>query len=153
MIDSKKTYANFLKKRNELKTVNTLQENIQKQKGIHIGTDIGAILGSEFAVVEQSNQAELLFIRLKDKSTITSRLARLASAVTDSIQRFDQSNILYSLLGDPAKAFPRPYFTQIGDVLVLANSLQTLQEYQKDWRRANLLVGTLGFKNFEKNTR
>ncbi|WP_085472215.1 PQQ-binding-like beta-propeller repeat protein [Sphingobacterium psychroaquaticum] len=146
----KEDLRQLFEKRNELKTVNTLQENIQKQKGIHIGTDIGAILGSEFAVVEQSNQAELLFIRLKNKSTITSRLARLASAVTDSIQRFDQSNILYSLLGDPAKAFPRPYFTQIGDVLVLANSLQTLQEYQKDWRRANLLVGTLGFKNFEK---
>lgn len=140
----------LFRRRKEWEKIQNLQQSLKQEKSLDVAKEMTAFFANEFAVVEQSNQAELLFLKVTDTNLAKRSLAKIASNSTDSIMRFDQSNILYSWLGDPLKSFPRPYFTQIENTLVMANSLQVLQEYLNNWRRRNLLVGTLGFKNFEK---
>lgn len=140
----------LFKKRKEWEKVNNMHLSVKKEKNLEIPQELTAFFANEFAVVEQSNQTELLFLKVTDANLAKRSLAKLSSNAADSIMRFDQSNILYTWLGDPLKSFPRPYFTQVENVVIMANSQHVLQEYLRDWRRNNLLVGTLGFKNFEK---
>lgn len=107
-------------------------------------------LGLEFALIEQSNQTHMGYISLADTNSWNRLKHELFEVSGDSIYRFKNSNLLYAFYGDAFKVFPRPYVTQVGHVLVIANSSNTLREYQKDWKNRNLLTGTLGFKNFEK---
>ncbi|WP_140937561.1 PQQ-binding-like beta-propeller repeat protein [Sphingobacterium lumbrici] len=108
-------------------------------------------LGLEFALIEQSNQTYMGYISLADTNS-WNRLKKLElfEDAGDSIYRFKNSNLLYAFYGDAFKVFPRPYVMQISNILVVANSSNTLREYQKDWKNRNLLTGNLGFKNFEK---
>jgi len=154
-LSSKERFQEDLKqlfrKRKEREKLQTLKESILKEKGVDIEKDLPRLLGNEFALVEQSNQTELLFVKVAHADSARQILSKLSTTATDSIQRFDTtSQLVYGWLGDPVKSFTRPYFIQMGDILVMANSLQVIQEYTRDWQRKDLLIGTLGFKNFEK---
>src|SRR5690606_14218420 len=108
------------------------------------------VFGGEFAVVEQSNQTQLGFISIADSEKLERLLSALATMVSDSIYRFDHSNIPFALYGDPLKPFQRPYFFRVENTLVLANSQSLLSEYRRDLRRVHVLTNTLGFKNSER---
>lgn len=106
--------------------------------------------GDEFAFVETANQNYIGFIHRKDSLAWNALREGFLETVNDSIARFKTSNVLYNHLGDAFKEFARPYLTVVDSVIVVANSSQTLRTYRHDWSRRNLLIGTLGFKNFEK---
>ena len=146
----KEDLKQLFRKRKEREQLQTLKEQILKEKAVDIEKDLPTLLTKEFAIVEQSNQTELLFVKATHADSTHQILAKLASTASDSILRFDNSQVLYSLLGDPVKSFTRPYFVQMGDIFVFANSLQVIQEYTKSWQNKDLLIGTLGFKNFER---
>ncbi len=123
---------------------------ISKSKNIDWEKDIRTLFSNEFAVVEQSNRTTLAFIALQDTIKGNFLKEKLSTLVSDSIYRFDNSNIPYMVFGDPLKAFSRPYFMCIDNVLVLSNHLSLLRTYQKDIKEDNRLINTLGYKNFEK---
>ncbi|MVZ64076.1 PQQ-like beta-propeller repeat protein [Sphingobacterium humi] len=112
--------------------------------------DMQTALGGDFAIVEQNNNDYLGFISIQDSSTFKSILSDMAESVGDSSYRFRYAQLPYRFYGEGLKAFSRPYFIIVDDLLVMANQLSTLQEYQRKWRRKDLLIGTLGFKNYEK---
>ncbi len=140
----------LLKQRGELSQLQAQFAEIKKTKDVSFEEDIPPIFGHEFALVEQSNQTELAFISVADSTKLDAFISSIATRVSDSLYRFDHSNILYALYGDPLKSFTRPYFLRVGNILVLANYQSLLTEYQRDWRRVNLLTNTLGFKNSER---
>jgi hypothetical protein len=106
--------------------------------------------GNEFAFVETANRNYIGFVKLQDSIAWSDLRDGFLENTSDSIVRFKTSNVLYTHLGDAFKEFTRPYLTVVDSVVVVANSSQTLRAYRDDWNRRNLLVGTLGFKNFEK---
>ncbi|GHE23524.1 PQQ-like beta-propeller repeat protein [Sphingobacterium griseoflavum] len=112
--------------------------------------DTRQIFGNEFAIVEQSNQTILGFIKLNNSTEFSRQIDLISTQTGDSLFRFDHANMLYALFGDPFKAFNRPYFIRIGNIVVLASSQSVLQDFKRDWARENLLINTLGFKNFER---
>ncbi len=140
----------MFEKRGEWEKIQQQFGELKRSKDLSLVEDIRPIFGNEFAIVEQSNQTQLGFIALSDSSNLSKRIHALASAAGDSIFRFDQANIPYALFGDPFKTFTRPFFIRIANIVVLANNQSVLQTFRQDWRRENLLVNTLGFKNFEK---
>lgn len=113
-------------------------------------TTFQSAMGGDFAVVEQNNSDYLGFINVQDSSKFLDALSHIAESVGDSTYRFRYANIPYRFYGEGMKAFNRPYFTRIDGLIVMANHLSTLQEYVQKWKRKDLLIGTLGFKNYEK---
>src|SRR5690606_10317109 len=140
----------LLEVRKELPALQAQFAAIKKSKNISFEEDIRPVFGREFAVVEQSNQTQLGFIAIADSQKLEPLLSALATNVSDSIYRFDHSNIPFALYGDPLKHFQRPYFLRVENTLVLANSQNLLAEYRRDWQRAHVLTNTLGFKNSER---
>lgn len=134
--------------RKEKEKINNSLQNVSDSTSIL--TQLSSILGNNFALIEQTNQTNLGFITLNDTAAWEDAPSALLENVGDSIYRFKNSHILYSLYGDPFKEMSRPYITRVQNVLVVSNSSTILRQYQADWRRKNLLTGTLGFKNFEK---
>lgn len=140
----------WLEQQKELPRLQAQFAEIKRSKDVSFEEDIRPIFGKEFALVEQSNQAQLAFISVADSNQLDAFLSSIATHISDSLYRFDHSNIPFALYGDPLKSFQRPYFLRIANILVLANYESLLSEYQRDWRRVNLLTNTLGFKNSER---
>ncbi|NGM64885.1 PQQ-like beta-propeller repeat protein [Sphingobacterium sp. SGR-19] len=140
----------LLKQRGELPQLQAQFAEIKKSKDVSFEEDIHPIFGHEFALVEQSNQTELAFISVADSTKLDAFISSIATRVSDSLYRFNHSNIPYALYGDPLKSFTRPYFLRVRNILVLANYQSLLVEYRRDWGRVNLLTNTLGFKNSER---
>jgi len=140
----------LLEKSGELRKIKNQLSEMEKNKKVSFEQDVRPVFGNEFAVVEQRNQTELAFIALSDSSLFEKNKEKFASEDGDSIFRLDYSNILYALYGEPLKSFARPYFIRLEDIIVLSNHQSVLRQYQADWERANLLVSTIGFKNFER---
>ncbi|MGN0004274.1 MAG: hypothetical protein ACI35V_12660 [Sphingobacterium composti] len=107
-------------------------------------------LAHSFALVEQTNQAHIAYVGLNDTTAWKGIANRILEDENDGIYRFRSSNIFYTLYGEPFKNMSRPYVARIDDVLVLSNSSNELRNYLNNYRRKDLLTGTLGFKNFEK---
>ncbi len=140
----------MFKERGESEKLSNQFQELERSRNLSLSRDIRQIFGNEFAVVEQSNQTSLGFIALHDSSELSRQIDRISTETGDSIFRFDQSNVLYALFGDPLKSFTRPYFVKHENCIVIANSQSLLQDFKRDIRRENLLINTLGFKNFEK---
>ncbi|MFZ4862010.1 hypothetical protein ACL9RF_07480 [Sphingobacterium sp. Mn56C] len=111
---------------------------------------LNASWGSNFALIETQDQNHMGFVAIQDSAAWETVRSTILENVGDSIYRFKNSQLLYAQYGDAFKTLNRPYVTQVANVLVIANSSSTLQSYLTDWRKKSLLVGTLGFKNFEK---
>lgn len=151
--DRKKFQSNLYKlfdRRSEEKTRQQLFETLKKDKSLNFDKELSPAFGDEFAIVEQSNGAMLAFITINDSTKFDGLVAQIGTAVRDSIYRFDNSHVLYTLYGDPMKTFTRPYFMRIENTLIVANSQSSLLAYQKDWERSNLLKNSIGFKNSER---
>ena len=112
--------------------------------------DFKSVIAGDFAVLEQSNSDYLGFIAIKDSSKLEQILPELAETVGDSIYRFRHASMPYRYFGDGLKVFSRPYFVRVSDLIVLANQQSTLQEYLRTWKRKDLLIGGIGFKNYEQ---
>jgi len=140
----------LFEKRGELRRIKTALAEAGKADSASFGKDLRPFFGNEFAVVEQRNRTELAFIALSDTASFFRNITDFATEDRDSIFRFDRSGILYAQYGDPLKAFSRPYFVRLGGMIVAASHKNTLQQYRRDWARGDLLVGTLGFRNFER---
>lgn len=153
-ISDRTLFQNALNKlfseRQESKKKEALAQTLKQDKGLSLEQDIFAIFGNEFAIVEQSNQTELAFISLQDSALLSKTISKFATQAADSIFRFEQADILYTLYGDPFKTYSRPYFIIVNNTLVLSNSVNVLQAYKRDWSRINLLINSIGFKNFER---
>ncbi|MCA5004988.1 hypothetical protein [Sphingobacterium bovistauri] len=108
------------------------------------------VLQHSFALVEQTNQVHIGFVGVSDTSTWKEIANRILDDEGDNIYRFRNANVFYALYGEAFKYHTRPYITRVDDVLVIANSRNELQNYLTNFRRKDLLTGTLGFKNFEK---
>jgi hypothetical protein len=107
-------------------------------------------LNNSFALVEQTNRSHIAFAGVNDTTAWKEIANRILEDVGDNIYRFRNANILYALYGEPFKSMSRPYVARVDDVLVISNSTNELRNYLNDFRRKDLLTGTLGFKNFEK---
>ncbi len=112
--------------------------------------DFQGMLAGDFAVAEQSNSDYLGFISIQDTSKFDKILTNIAENAGDGVYRFRYANIPYRFFGEGLKAFTRPYFTRIDDLIVLANHQSTLQEYIRKWNNKDILIGSLGFKNYEQ---
>ncbi len=137
-----KDLRNLFKRRKE--------EVAQKIDTTAFGQHLEHVIGDKFACIETANQNYIGFIQLNDTAAWRELQSTYLERTTDSIFRFKSSNVLYNKLGDPFKQLSRPYVIIVEDILVLANSSNTLKSYREDWIKKNLLTGTLGFKNFEK---
>ncbi|WP_156309354.1 outer membrane protein assembly factor BamB family protein [Sphingobacterium endophyticum] len=112
--------------------------------------DFQSTLAGNFAVAEQTNSDYLGFITIQDSSKFEEILGNIAEHVGDSTYRFRFANIPYRYFGEGLKAFSRPYFVRINDMLVMANQQSTIQEYIRKWKNKDLLVASLGFKNYDQ---
>lgn len=112
--------------------------------------DFQSTLAGNFAVAEQTNSDYLGFITIQDSSKFEDILGNIAERVSDSTYRFRFANIPYRYFGEGLKAFSRPYFVRINDMLVMANQQSTIQEYVRKWKNKDLLVASLGFKNYDQ---
>lgn len=127
------------------------KEKIVEQIDTTRTTDlVNKALGNHFALLETNGQNYLGFVNIQDSNQFKQLAHSIFESTGDSIGRFNSSGILYKHYGDPFKDFPRPYYTVIDTVLIVANNLSTLREYRKDYLENDLLTGTLGFIKLEQ---
>src|SRR5690606_23518494 len=108
------------------------------------------IFGQNFAVAELTNSNYLGFITIQDTTKLNQLINTFSESSEDSIYRFRYNNIPSLFYGKAMHAFSRPYFTIIEDHIVMANNQGTIQQYLKTWKSKDLLIGTIGFKNYEQ---
>jgi len=137
-------------KRGELDRIKTGLAEAGERDAHSFERDLRPFFGNEFALVEQANRTELAFIALSDTTSFFRNISGFATEDRDSIFRFDRSGLLYAQFGEPLKPFVRPYFVRLGGMIVAAAHKNTLRQYRRDWTHGDLLVGTLGFGNFER---
>lgn len=107
-------------------------------------------IGKEFALLELDNGNYLGFASLKDSTAFEKILNDVAESAGDNIYRFKYEHLMYAFYGDALQNFQRPYLTIVDDIIVMANQSSTLTDYLRRWRNSDLLIGTLGFKNYER---
>lgn len=107
-------------------------------------------LGNEFSVIELNNRNYIGFISIQDSTKLQEIIGDLAEMTIEPIYRFRNANMLYTHYGDAFKSFQRPFFTVVDDIMVISNYQSTLSDYLYSWKRKDLLIGTLGFKNLER---
>ncbi|MHC8950534.1 outer membrane protein assembly factor BamB family protein [Sphingobacterium hungaricum] len=112
--------------------------------------DLQKALGKEFALVELTNRSYLGYVSVENNSVWEQFVNQGTESLGDSIYRFRESNLLYAYYGDALKPFTRPYLYKTDDVVIVSNELSTLRDYIQNWKSKDLLIGTLGFKNFER---
>lgn len=150
-ISDKKQFQEDLSKLLTFRKDNEKVNNPYKEAKDSIATTkLGKALGTEFALIEKDNQTNIGFITIADSSLLQNIKTELFENAEESILRFKNNDVLYNLYGDAFRAFRRPYVILITNILIFANSSSTLDTYQNDWKSRNLLIGNLGFKNFEK---
>lgn len=153
-IDDKSVFQKDLKNLfKERKLLDKLEDQLKataRSRSVDIRNDVNQCFGNEFALVEQSNGELLGFLNIRDSALFQKNKDGFVSLIQDSIYRFDQSNVLYALYGDIFQSFTRPYFIQKDDVLIIANQISTLTHYNRLYRSNQLLIGNLGFKNYQK---
>lgn len=140
----------LLKKRGELGRLEDQLKLIQTKTGTNIKRDLPQFLGKEFGVVQVSNGEKTALIQLKDGSRFKDAMEPISSPAADSIRRFDNSNILYILLGDPMKEFTRPYYLIKDNYLIAGNSLSALRSFFREYNNEKLLVKEQGFGEFNQ---
>lgn len=138
----------YFEAREETKKIQTALESLQDSSSSL--SKLPSVLQHDFALVEQTNQTHIAFIAVSDTAAWIEVANRLLEDSNDNIYRFRNANIPYALYGEAFKNMSRPYVARVDDVLVLSNSSNELRQYLNDFRRKDLLTGTLGFKNFEK---
>src|SRR5690606_16874591 len=104
----------------------------------------------EFGVLQVSNGEKTALIQLKDSSKFKTVMEPISSTAADTVRRFDNSNILYFLLGDPMKEFTRPYYLIKDNYLIAGNSLSALRSFSRDYNDAKFLVKEQGFIEFNQ---
>lgn len=138
----------YFAERQETKRIQTALEALaDTSSSVH---KLQTTLQHNFALVEQDNQSHIAFIGVSDTAAWKDIANHILEESDDNIYRFRNANIPYSLYGEAFKNMSRPYVARVEDVLVLANSSSDLRNYLNNYRRKDLLTGTLGFKNFEK---
>lgn len=140
----------YLSKKGDMTSIRDQHDAIALQDSVDLEASFNSYLGDNFALVEQSNGTLMGFITITDPEEFKESAKHVFSVSSDSLYRFNYSNLLYSYYGDPFYEFSRPFAMILDSVLVVANHTSTLQEFQNLWKRNNLLNGTLEFKNFEK---
>lgn len=138
----------YFEAREEFKKLESTFQNLADSSS-SIGK-LSHLLQHNFALVEQTNQVHVGFIGIADTARWKDIENRILEDEGEDIFRFRNANVLYALYGEVFKYHTRPYVSRVDDVLVVANSRNELQNYINNFRRKDLLTGTLGFKNFEK---
>ncbi|MFD2742502.1 MULTISPECIES: outer membrane protein assembly factor BamB family protein [Sphingobacterium] len=136
------------RKPNQKRILDQLENTRSSRPNITSGFEAAG--GSGFAVAELNNGDNLGFLSLRDSTALDGMLSDLAEDVGNGLYRLKYENLLYAYYGDAFQIFPRPYFTIIDDVVVFANQSATVSNYLSQWQNSDLLVGTLGFKNYER---
>lgn len=142
--------VNLLNKRKQLNRISDQLKLIRSSKKLDIDSTLLSQWGNEFASVELNTRENIGIVKLKDSVTFVETIATISTATTENIRRFDNSNLLYYSFGDPMLAFQRPYFTVVGNFLICANTISTLQQFRKQHTDKQLLVNTVPFIEFDK---
>lgn len=149
----KKTWYSDLSKWQKLNKDQNQAQNLKQQLNKdrpELYNDLQNVFGQNFAVAEQTNSDYLGFITIQDTTKFREIINAFSEITVDSIYRFRYNNIPSLYYGKGMQAFSRPYFTIIDDHIVMANNQGTIQQYLKTWKSKDLLIGTIGFKNYEQ---
>lgn len=149
--------ADFKEKLRKQQKENQLLEKIEKDKqelekkhGKSFYKLIDEHLGNHFALVQQNNGEELVFLSLQEVNENFLSSDFFSDLKEDSIKRWNYPSILTAEYGDVFKNLSRPYVFVYQDVLILSNRLNTLREYISSLKNNRLLNGSVSFKNYEK---
>jgi len=145
-----KQLVGLLNKRNQLNRINDQLKLINSSKKFNVDSALLAQWDDEFASIELNTRENIGIVKLKDSIIFEETIAKISSATTENIRRFDNSNLLYYSFGDPMLPFQRPYFTVVGNYLICANTISTLQQFRKQYTEKQLLTNTIPFIEFSK---
>jgi len=124
---------------------------IESNQDISIEDEYLPIWGSEFARLRLRSGEEIAVVAVRDSLEYSKVADKLSTLSTDSsYRRFDNSNLLYYALGDPMKEFKRPYFTYSRGYVVVANSLDALDNYMDRIKRNELLVNDEDYQLYDR---
>ena len=132
----------LLKSRKELDKREQQLDNITKKHSINIEKEFPLVLGNEFGTIQLASWEKLGLIKSKNISRLSFLLSAVSPDAGGNIRRFDDSNLLYYYLGDPFKAFRRPYFAIIENHVVVANTTNALRRFLKNYEGQDFLSRT-----------
>ncbi len=142
----------LLNKRKELRELSKQIDRLKNKYTINLDRDMASLWANELAVLQLSSTEKLSVIALKDGRKMGFLLEEMSSAVTETLRRFNDSNMLYYYFGDPLKPYIRPYFSIIDNYLIVANNASILQRFTDNYSTDKLLYKTPEFADFSQFT-
>jgi len=142
--------SHLLQKRNELSKLSTQMNRLKEKYGINVESNMKKLWANEFAVLQLASNEKLAVLNVTNGMQMKFLLESLSSGYTETIRRFNDSNILYYYFGDPLKSFSKPYFAVIDNYLIAANNVSAVEEFLKDYTTDKLLYKSGGFSEFNQ---
>jgi len=140
----------LLHKRNELSKLTAQMNRLKEKYGFNVESDMKKLWANEFAVLQLSSNEKLAVMNVTNGMQMQLLLESLSSVHSETVRKFNDSNILYYYFGDPLKTFSKPYFAIIDNYLVAANNASAVDEFLKDYTTDKLLYKTSGFSEFNQ---
>jgi hypothetical protein len=143
----------FLLRKESDKRASQLKSIAQKHS-INIEKEFPQTLGKEFGLIQIASGDKLGIVKTKNISRLSFLLSTISSEAEGTIRRFDDSDILYYYLGDPFKAFKRPYYTVIENHLIVGNHLPAIKRFLKNYENQEFLSRTdknISFQQYLSN--
>lgn len=123
---------------------------IAKKHSINIEKELVPVLGNEFGVITIAKGDKIGILKTKNVNRLSFLLSTISTENQENIRHFDDSFLLYSLLGDPFKTFQRPYYLLLDNYLIVGNNTSALRNFQKNYSNQNLLNRTDKNINFQQ---
>lgn len=122
-------------------------ERAKKHSGINIDRDVLPYISNEFALVESENREKYAIVKLTNGEKVNFALSLISESAIDNIGRLQFDNIFYYLLGEPFRAYTRPYFTVIDNYLIVATATDVLRQFRNAYSQEKWLAKSKDFQD------
>jgi hypothetical protein len=144
----RKSLVNWFSKNGESEKISSLFKKIDETYRINLEEDFSKFINSQFITFQLNSGEKFGAIDLNNGDKVNQLLLDLSAEYAPNIRIFKDSNIPYSLFGEPFKKFERPFFTVIDNYLVMANNASSIQVFLNSYNNSKLLVNSTDYIRF-----
>ncbi|WP_160166648.1 hypothetical protein, partial [Arcticibacter svalbardensis] len=142
--------THYFIKKGELEKLQNQFQALHADKGLDLDLDLLPQFGNEFMVFETAQQEKVGIIKLINGTAVDASLQAISSKSSTFISQMNVSNMFYYCLGEPMRAFQRPYFRVIDNILIIANSQGAITRYMGNYGAGSFIAKSKEFKDHDQ---
>jgi hypothetical protein len=142
--------TNLFKSEEELLGIQNEIKVIIAETGLNPDRDLKKIWASEFCTIQLSTFESLAIIKLNNGTQMDLFLEAISSPYSEDIKKIKYKDLFHYYWGGPLKKYEKPFYMIFDNLLIISNSANTLQRYQRDYNSKKFLVNNKEFRQFDQ---